>query len=79
VDQAKNPSEAALAAEELRRAEQLLGRLPDAQAEVVRLRVFDELRLSEIAQIVGCSVNTVCSRLRYGFQKLRGLVSREQG
>ena len=79
VDESKNPSEVALAAEELRRAERLLSRLPDAQAEVVRLRVFDELRLREIADVVGCSVNTVCSRLRYGFRKLRDLVSREQG
>jgi RNA polymerase sigma-70 factor (ECF subfamily) len=77
-DLAGNPPEVALAAEELCRAEALLGRLPEAQAEVVRLRVFDELRLSEIAAIVGCSVNTVCSRLRYGFRKLRNLVSEKQ-
>ena len=73
-----HPPEVALAAEELRRAEALLGRLPQAQAEVIRLRVFDELRLSEIAAIVGCSVNTVSSRLRYGFRKLRDLVSQKQ-
>jgi RNA polymerase sigma-70 factor (ECF subfamily) len=70
----KNPCEIAANGEALRRAEQLLGRLPEAQAEVIRLRVFDELRLSEIAEVVGCSVNTVCSRLRYGFRKLRNLV-----
>jgi len=73
-----NPSEVAAAGEELRRAQQLLGRLPEAQAEVIRLRVFDELRLSEIAEVVGCSVNTVCSRLRYGFRKLRNLVGEKQ-
>jgi RNA polymerase sigma-70 factor (ECF subfamily) len=72
------PTELALAAEELRRAESLLARLPEAQAEVVRLRVFDELRLGEIADVVGCSVNTVCSRLRYGFRKLRRLVPEER-
>jgi RNA polymerase sigma-70 factor (ECF subfamily) len=65
------PSDAATAADEWRRAAELLARLPQDQAEVVRLRVFDELRLSEIAEVVGCSVNTVCSKLRYGFQKLR--------
>ena len=43
------------------------------------MRVFDELRLGEIAEIVGCSVNTVSSRLRYGFRKLRNLVSDKQG
>lgn len=65
------PFEAAQAAESLRRAEALLGCLPTDQAEVIRLRVFDGMRLREIADVVGCSVDTVCSRLRYGFQKLR--------
>ncbi|MGO9111722.1 MAG: RNA polymerase sigma factor [Thermoguttaceae bacterium] len=68
------PREAVQAAEALRRAEALLGRLPKEQAEAIRLRVFDELRLREIAEVVGCSTDTVCSRLRYGFQKLRSMV-----
>jgi len=70
-----DPSDAVEAAEELRRADELLGHLPQAQAEVVRLRVFEGLRLNEIADVVGCSVNTVCSRLRYAFRKLRELVA----
>ena len=41
--------------------------------------VFDGLRLAEIAEVLECPVNTVCSRLRYGFQKLRSLVSRKRG
>ena len=73
-----NPAEIVAAAEELRRTEQLLKRLPDDQAEAIRLRVFDQLRLKEIAEVVECSVDTVCSRLRYGFQKLRSLVETER-
>jgi RNA polymerase sigma-70 factor (ECF subfamily) len=72
------PGEAAQSAEELRNIERLLQRLPAEQAEAVRLRVLDELKLNEIADLTGCSINTVCSRLRYGLQKLRGLVSQEQ-
>ncbi len=72
------PAELAAATEEWRRAAQLLARLPKDQAEVVRLRVFDELRLSEIARVAGCSVNTVCSRLRYGFRKLRHLMAENE-
>ena len=68
------PAEIAQAAEGLRRAESLLDRLPKEQAEAIRLRVFDGLPLGEIAGVLGCPVNTVCSRLRYGFQKLRNLV-----
>ena len=63
------------AADELRRTEELLRHLPQSQAEGVRLRVFEGLRLNEIADVVGCSVNTVCSRLRYGFRKIRNLVA----
>jgi len=70
----EEPGEAVQAAEALRRAEALLGRLPKEQAEAIRLRVFDELRLREIAEVVGCSTDTICSRLRYGFQKLRSMV-----
>ncbi|MCC6489591.1 MAG: RNA polymerase sigma factor [Candidatus Hydrogenedentes bacterium] len=65
------------ASEELQRIESFLRRLPKRQAEVIRLRVFDELRISEIAEVVGCRPNTVSSRLRYGFKKLRTIVSRE--
>jgi RNA polymerase sigma factor (sigma-70 family) len=74
----ENPSDLAAATDEWHRAEQLLARLPHDQAEVVRLRVFDELRLNEIAELVGCSVNTVCSKLRYGFQKLRNLMAENE-
>jgi RNA polymerase sigma-70 factor (ECF subfamily) len=74
----ENPSDMAAATDEWRRAEQLLARLPPDQAEVVRLRVFDELRLSEIAELVGCSVNTVCSKLRYGFKKLRNSMAENE-
>ena len=75
---AADPAEIAQAAEALRRAELLLARLPQEQAEAIRLRVFDGLQLSEIAEVLGCPLNTVCSRLRYGFQKLRHLVGEQQ-
>jgi RNA polymerase sigma-70 factor (ECF subfamily) len=68
----------AAAAEELRRIEALLRGIPARQAEVVRLRVLDELHLNEIAEVVGCSLPTVRSRLRYGIEKLREIVVREK-
>ena len=55
----------------------MLGRLPREQAEAIRLRVFDGLRLDEIAELLDCPINTVSSRLRYGFQKLRDAVGRK--
>lgn len=73
------PLEAAVMEEETRRAEDLLRLLPEDQAEVIRLRVFGELRLREIAETIGCPVDTVSSRLRYGFRKLRQIVSGKRG
>jgi RNA polymerase sigma-70 factor (ECF subfamily) len=68
------PPEAAQVAEEQDRAEALLRRLPPEQAETIRLRVFDGLSLDEIASVLDCPINTVSSRLCYGFQKLREAV-----
>jgi RNA polymerase sigma-70 factor, ECF subfamily len=68
------PPEAAQVAEEQGRAEAMLRRLPPEQAETIRLRVFDGLSLDEIASVLDCPINTVSSRLRYGFQKLREAV-----
>ena len=73
-----NGWEAAAASEELRRVESLLRHLPRRQAEVIRLRVLDELRLREIAEVIGCPLATVKSRLRYGLEKLREIVPRER-
>lgn len=75
LDRSDGPAEVAQTAEGLRRAETWLKRLPKEQSEAIRLRIFDGLSLSEIAAVLECPVNTVCSRLRYGFQKLRGLVA----
>ena len=76
---AKGPPAAAQAAEELIRIERLLQKLPAEQAQAVRLRVFDELSLQDIAELTECSINTVCSRLRYAFAKLRSALSERQG
>jgi RNA polymerase sigma-70 factor (ECF subfamily) len=65
-------------AEELQRIEGLLRNISPSQAEVVRLRVLDELHLNEIAEVVGCPLATVKSRLRYGLEKLREIVVREK-
>lgn len=55
--------------EAVRRAVQLL---PEHQRVVVVLHYFENLSCSEIAQIIGCSVGTVWSRLHYACKKLKG-------
>jgi RNA polymerase sigma-70 factor, ECF subfamily len=61
----------------LERAEQAhvaLGLLSLAHREVLTLRFLEELELSEIAEIVGCSVGTVKSRLHYAKSEMRKLL-----
>jgi len=69
-------AERVAAAEQLKHTDELLARLPRRQAEVLRLCVLDDLSLAEIAQMHGCSLATVKSRLRYGVARLRRILSR---
>lgn len=57
----------------------LLMRIPQKEAEVLRLRAFSELSFAEIAIAVGSSVPTVKSRFRYGIDKLRRLLNSPGG
>jgi RNA polymerase sigma-70 factor, ECF subfamily len=60
-----------IAREEYERVNQLLGGIPGEQAEVIRMRIFDELSFTEIAEIMETPVTTVKSRFSYGIIKLR--------
>jgi RNA polymerase sigma-70 factor, ECF subfamily len=59
---------AAEASAEIRAA---LGELVPEQAEVVVLKLWEEMTFAEIADITGESPNTAASRYRYAIQKLR--------
>ena len=45
-------------------------RLPPEQAEVVVLKIWEELTFAEIAEVLGESPNTAASRYRYALEKL---------
>jgi RNA polymerase sigma-70 factor (ECF subfamily) len=45
--------------------------LPEKQRTAVLLHYFEDYSCEEMAQIIGCSVGTVWSRLHYGCRKLR--------
>lgn len=45
--------------------------LPEKQRTVILLHYFENLSCEEIAQMLGCSVGTIWSRLHYGCRKLR--------
>lgn len=44
--------------------------LPPEQAEVVVLKIWEEMTFAEIAEVLGESVNTAASRYRYALEKL---------
>jgi RNA polymerase sigma-70 factor (ECF subfamily) len=69
--------QAAAAAEEITRIEALLDRVTPQQAEVIRLRILDDLGPREIAKMLGWRESTVKSRLRHGLEKLRAIVMQE--
>jgi RNA polymerase sigma-70 factor (ECF subfamily) len=74
-----DPFKVAAAAEEIQSVEQLLSHVRPEQAEAIRLRVFDELPPRVIAEVLGCRLATVKSRLRYGIDKLREIAARDWG
>jgi len=49
-------------------------KLPAKQKQVILLREVEDLSYNEIADIIGCSVGTVMSRLFYAREKLRTLL-----
>ncbi len=48
-----------------------LDQLPQAQREVVVLKVWGELTFAQIAQALGESINTIASRYRYALEAMR--------
>lgn len=57
--------------DEPERINRLLARLPDDQAEVIRMRTCDALSFAEIAEILEIPLPTAKSRFAYGIEKLR--------
>jgi RNA polymerase sigma-70 factor (ECF subfamily) len=70
-DPSRNPERELSRREELDRIRSLLDRLPFAQREVIRQRVYEGKRFQEIASTLGCPVNTALSRMHEGLKRLR--------
>lgn len=52
----------------------LLQKIPPDQAEVIRMRLTDELHFKEIAQLLEEPETTVKSKFKYGMDKLKAIV-----
>ncbi len=64
-------SDAVIASEDTRALLAALGRLPEAQTEVIALAFFGQLSHAEIARALGLPPGTIKSRMRLGLSKLR--------
>jgi len=56
-----------------------LALLPEEQKLVVFLKEYQGLKFSEIAEIVGCPLSTVKSRLYLGLSNLAGIIASLNG
>ena len=54
-----------------------VARLPDAQRQTLVLRFSEELQYEEIAEVLGCPLGTVKSRIHHGLSRLRKLLEAE--
>jgi RNA polymerase sigma-70 factor (ECF subfamily) len=70
-DAADGPLRRAERHDDARRLAELLDRLPGAQREVIRQRVYEGKRFREIAAAVGCPLNTALARMHEGLKRLR--------
>ncbi len=70
-DAVPGPLAAAQAGDDARRLRELLQRLPEPQREVIRQRVYEGKRFREIADGLGCPLNTALARMHEGLKKLR--------
>ncbi|MBQ7442368.1 MAG: sigma-70 family RNA polymerase sigma factor [Bacteroidaceae bacterium] len=51
--------------------ETLIDRLPEAQRQVVRMRIYENKPFKEIARLTRCSINTALGRMHYAVNNLR--------
>jgi RNA polymerase sigma-70 factor (ECF subfamily) len=74
ASQEATPPESLLAKERNERLAALLSRLPEEQADALRLRFFGGLKYHEIASAMPCSLSSAKNRVRWGLSKLSDMM-----
>lgn len=77
ADGRPGPQDAVQQSEALQRVKVEVAQLPDQQRAVLLLRVYEGLGEQEVAEIVGCPVGTVKSRLHHALRRLRAGLANE--
>ena len=70
-DAGRNPATRAEAADTAAAVRRILDELPAPQQAVLRLRLFDGLRFREVAERLGCPLNTALARMHDGLRTFR--------
>lgn len=66
-----SPAEAAIAGERARLVAEAVAALPDAMREVIVLREYEAMDYAQIAEVIGCPLGTVKTRLSRAREELR--------
>ena len=74
ADPAPCAAELAERQDEARRLRELLEQLPGPQRDVIRARIYEGMRFREIAEALGCPLNTALARMHDGLKRLRVLM-----
>ena len=78
-EQASPPAEASIEVAEWKQSLWAhVDRLPDAQRETLVLRFSEELQYDEIAEVLGCPLGTVKSRIHHGLTNLKRLIAEHE-
>lgn len=75
VDDVTEKDEAAFSPEDAAQIHAALDQLEQSQREVLVLRFLEEMSYEDIAEVVGCPVGTVRSRIHYAKSKLKQLLT----
>lgn len=71
LDFESDPARTAQSADSSRIAMGMLESLPESQRSVIRLRIFEGLKFRDVAERLGCPLNTALARMHDGLRNLR--------
>lgn len=78
VDQEAAPASTRLeGAEQAEKLRQAIARLPESQRQVLLMRYYGNLKFTEIAEALGCPLNTALGRMHKAMLKLKEMMENE--
>jgi RNA polymerase sigma-70 factor (ECF subfamily) len=76
TDEAAHPADHRIeGSEQEQKLKRAIDQLPDAQRQVLALRYYSDLKFVEIAEMIGCPLNTALGRMHKAMLKLKELMA----